>query len=177
MLTVIGDTHGDSDHRLDGETERAVRAAEQVCHTGDFTTEAVYEAIADAAGADAGGAPLTAVHGNSDTAALRSWLPEVATVEYEGVRLVVTHGHRQDPTSLSLLAREADADIVLVGHSHTPGIEQTPDALVVNPGSYADPRGSRPAHAEIQSNGQGQGLRVTLRTPAGALLAEEVIEV
>jgi len=111
VLAVIGDTHGESHHRLEGRTRRAVRTADHVCHTGDFTTTAVYEAIADAAGADVDG--------------------------------------------------QAGADVTVVGHTHRPGIEETPAGLVLNPGSYADPRDSRPAHAGVG----GQELTVAVYAP------------
>ena len=170
MLALLGDTHGETDHRLSGRTRAAVRAAEQVCHTGDFTTPAVYEALVAAAGADAAGeTDLTAVYGNSDTAALRDRLSETATVEYDGVRLALAHGHRHDRTSLGLLARQAGADVVAVGHSHRHGIEQLGDALLVNPGSHADPRGGRTTHAELD------GGRIAIRTPEGDTLAERTL--
>jgi putative phosphoesterase len=170
MLTILGDTHGDADARLDGRTLTAVQSADHVIHTGDFTTERVYEAIADRAGADHGGAPLSAVHGNRDRKGLQEGLPGTLTVEYEGYRFVVVHGHEHDRTALGLLARQEDADVVVVGHSHRPGVEETPHCLVVNPGSHADPRGATPAHAEVE---QGErGMAIELWTPDGTLVTE-----
>lgn len=170
MLALLGDTHGRTDHRLSGRTRAAVRAAEQVCHTGDFTTPAVYEALSEAAGTDSEGeTELAAVYGNSDTAALRDRLPETATVEHDGIRLALAHGHRHDRTSLGLLARQAGADVVAVGHSHRHGIEQLGDVLLVNPGSHADPRGGRTTHAELDEG------RIAILTPGGDTLAERTI--
>lgn len=173
MLVALGDTHGDRSHRLDGRTQHAVRAAEHVCHTGDFTTEPVYEAIAEAAGRERDGAPLSAVTGNSDDPDLAARLPDTVTVEYAGRTIVVVHGHEHDRTALSLLARQEGADIVLFGHTHRPGIEETPYCLLVNPGSHADPRGSRPAHGEITR--QGHGIRIEIRTPDGSLVADRTL--
>lgn len=170
MIAVIGDTHGTDHHRLEGRTLQAVRKADHVFHTGDFTTEAVYDAVSAEAGQDTGGAPVTAVHGNRDEHALAGRLPETATAEADGLRLVVAHGHRRDRTNIGLLAREAQADVAIVGHSHRPGIEELPAALLVNPGSYADPRQYRAAHAEIHD-----GTRVEIRTPGGTLLTEQEI--
>jgi putative phosphoesterase len=171
MLTIIGDTHGTDSHRLTGETLDAVREADHVLHTGDFTTEAVYEAIAAEAGADtiAGSAPLTAVQGNNETPALRERLPQKTTVDAEGIRFALAHGHRHDETSLGLFARETEADVVVVGHSHRPSIDERPYGLLVNPGSYADPRRYRPAHATVRAG------TVELRTPDGAVLAEHTV--
>lgn len=182
MLVLLGDTHGKSDHRLSGHTRSAVRTADHVCHTGDFTTETVYEAMAGAAGADTDGrTPLSAVYGNRDEDTLRSQLPETTTVDHEGIRLAVAHGHRHDRTSLGLLAREAEAAVVAVGHSHQPGIERLGDVLLVNPGSHADPRGDQPAHAEIETVQSGEktdtSASITLLAPTGETLTEQTFRV
>jgi len=173
MLVAIGDTHSDRSHALHGRTQTAVREAEHVCHTGDFTTEHAYDAIAAAAGSERGGAPLSAVAGNSDDPTLADRLPKTSAVAYAGQTIVVVHGHEHDRTTLSLLARQEDADIVLVGHTHRPGIERTPHCLLVNPGSHADPRGNRPAHGEITR--QGRGVAIAIRTPNGSLLADRTL--
>lgn len=167
MLALLGDTHGTDGHRLEGRTREAVRTADRVCHLGDFTTDAVYEALAAASGADTddGTAPLTAVAGNNESPALSDRLPETATVEYEGATIVLAHGHRRDRTGLGLLAREAAADVIAVGHSHRPGIDRLDGRLLLNPGSHADPRRYRPGHAEL-----GDGT-VTIYTPSGERLA------
>jgi putative phosphoesterase len=64
-----------------------------------------------------------------------------------------------------MLAREADADVVVVGHSHRPEIADLDGRLLVNPGSYAQPRRYRPAHAELDI--EGGRLRVRLCSPDG----------
>jgi putative phosphoesterase len=164
MLTIVSDTHGTDGHRLSGRTLEAVREAETVIHAGDFTTERVYEAIA--AEAD----ELVAVQGNNDDTALRERLPAVATLEWCGRRFVVVHGHEHGETALSLLARQEDADVVVVGHSHRPELSASFGCLVVNPGSYADPRRYRPAHAEVVDT--GGGVRVRLCAPDGTVITE-----
>lgn len=164
MLTVVSDTHGTDDHRLSGRTLAAVREAETVIHAGDFTTERVYEAIA--AEAD----ELVAVRGNNEEPTLRERLPAVATHEWHDHRFVVVHGHEHDETSLSLLARQEEADVVVVGHSHRPELSVSFGCLVVNPGSYADPRRFRPAHAEVVDT-EG-GVRVRLCAPDGTVITE-----
>jgi len=175
MLTILGDTHGVDDHRLDGRTLTAVREADHVIHTGDFTTERVYEALTEESGRDHGGAPLSAVHGNSDDAVLQERLPATLTVEYEGLRVVVVHGHDHTATALGLLARQEDADVVVRGHTHRPSIAETESCLVVNPGSHADPRGTTPAHGELT---QGErGVMIRLRAQGGSLVAEETIQI
>ncbi len=157
MLTVISDTHGTDSHRLTGRTLEAVRAADHVVHAGDFTTEAVLDAIAAEA------ASLTAVTGNNESRAVRARLPAVDTLEWAGLRILVAHGHEHSETALGMLARQEDADVVVVGHSHRPEIADLDGRTLVNPGSYADPRRYRPAHAELHRD----PLRVELRSPDG----------
>lgn len=167
MLVAIGDTHGTDDARLSGTTLAAVRDAERVVHTGDFTTAAVLEAFEREAAA------LAAVAGNNDAPAVRERLPDVRVVEGLDRRFVVAHGHEHDGTSLSLLARQEDADAVIVGHSHDPGIDDVGGTLVVNPGSHADPRWHRPGYATFES--ENGDVRVHLRTPDGETLATGTI--
>lgn len=164
MLTVIGDTHARTGHQLEGRTLEAVREADRVLHVGDFLTTAVYESI------DAEANALTAVYGNNDERELRERLPQVATVEWEGLRLVVTHGDEHTDTALELLARHEDADLVVVGHSHRPGIDAVGDVRRLNPGSYAEPRWYEPAHGEIRAN--REGYRIRLCQPEGTELTE-----
>jgi len=168
MLTVISDTHGTDGHRLTGRTLDAVREADHVVHAGDFTTESVLDAV------EAECDRLTAVIGNNDAPAVRERLPDVATLSWSGLRVVVAHGHEHTETSLGLLARQEDADVVVVGHSHNPTITEFGGWTLVNPGSYADPRRYRPAHAELTVD--AGAVRVRLRSPDGTPLSTTVVE-
>ncbi|WP_459193758.1 metallophosphoesterase [Halosimplex sp. J119] len=171
MITVVSDTHGTDGHRLDGRTLNAVREAELVIHAGDFTTEPVLDAFESEAGADADGeGEFVAVYGNNDDAGIRGRLEATRTVERSGYRFVVVHGHEHDDTALSLLGRQERADVVVVGHSHEPGRREAGAVTVLNPGSHADPRWYRPAHAELQS--AGEGLVGRLVTPDGEVFSE-----
>lgn len=162
MLVVLGDTHRREGHGLEGRTLEAVREADAVAHTGDFTTEAVHDAIA------AVGSRLHAVAGNNDEPALASRLPSRAVFEAEGLSVAMVHGHDRSSQSLSLLGREAGADLVVTGHSHRPGVEATVDLTLLNPGSHAQPRRYRPAHAElVRHDGRVEGRLVE---PDGSLV-------
>ena len=143
MIAVVSDTHGREDHRLEGRTLAAVREADLVVHAGDFTTPAVVDAFA------AESADFAGVYGNNDPPAVRDRLPAVAVRDRDGARLTVVHGHEHDETALSLLGRQERADLVVFGHSHRPSVVETPDLTLLNPGSHADPRWHRPAHAEL----------------------------
>ncbi|WP_276273422.1 metallophosphoesterase [Haloarcula litorea] len=159
MLTVVADTHGRDDHRLAGRTLAAVAAADRVVHAGDFTTETVLDAVASEAES------LTAVHGNNDPPAVRERLPDTATLRWRDQTVVVAHGHEHSETALGMLARQEAADLVVVGHSHRPEIRDLDGAVLLNPGSYAEPRRYRPAHAELDAD--DERVRARLRSPDG----------
>jgi putative phosphoesterase len=162
MFTVVSDTHGTDDPCLEGRTATAVREADVVVHAGDFTTEAVLDGFHDAA------ARLDAVHGNRDSPAVTDRLPARRVLDYGGVRFVVVHGHEHSEQALSLSAREAGAACVIVGHSHRPTVRALGDVTLLNPGSHADPRRYRPAHAELRAD--DGGLAGELVEPDGTLL-------
>ena len=147
MIVVLSDTHGTTDPRLDGRTASAVREADLVCHCGDFMTEPVFsefESIVESAGGE-----FVAVAGNNAPPAVRERVGDETVVEHEGVRLALVHGHRHHDTALAMFGRQSNADLVCVGHSHKPEVRRLGEMPVVNPGSHADPRRYRAAHAEL----------------------------
>lgn len=163
MIAVLSDTHATADPPLTDAIRDALDRADVTIHAGDFTTPAVLDSI------EAATDRLVAVSGNRDTAGVRERVPAVATVEALDRRILVVHGHEHDETSLSLLARQEGADVVVVGHTHRPSVGQIGDISLLNPGSHADPRGNRPAYATIGQS--GAGVVGQLRTPAGAVFA------
>ncbi len=144
MLVAVSDTHGTDGHRLRGRTLKAVRQAEAVIHTGDFHTESVLDAFLDENRA------LHAVWGNNDETEVRERLPREITVKYGDVTIAAVHGTRKTPTELSLFGREQEADLVVFGHSHRPEFVLEDELALLNPGSHAEPRRYRPAHAELE---------------------------
>ena len=171
MIVVISDTHGRSDHRLVDRTAEAVREADLVVHAGDFTTQAVFEAF------ERESTTLRAVYGNNDAPELEDRLPATRVIDLaevglgSDIRIALCHGHEHDPTSLSLFGRQEDADIVVSGHSHRPAVTRAGDLLLLNPGSHADPRWNRPAHAELDVTTEGN-LAGRLREPEGEVFEE-----
>ena len=161
MLVVLADTHSTDGPSLRGRTREAVLTADVVAHAGDFLTASVLDAFEDAADAFRG------VYGNNDDAEVRDRLPASRTFEYAGVRFAMTHGHGRNrgPTALSLFGRERDADAVVFGHSHRPEFDADGHLPLLNPGSHAQPRGYRAAHAELEP--ADGGLAGRLRTPDG----------
>ncbi len=80
-------------------------------------------------------------------------LPSRLTLQLPGIKLAMFHGapwdddaephayyvypqHRQD---MARVAAEADADVVVLGHSHLPFAVEVSGTLIVNPGSCGEP--------------------------------------
>ena len=165
MLVALSDTHADTDPELTPHLRETVRSADLLVHAGDFVTEAVHDRFADLAD------EFVAAEGNSDRHGLAERLPETATVEWAGLRFLVTHGHRHDGTSLSLLARQEGADVVVTGHTHRPAVGTLGAVVHVNPGSHARPRGNRAAYAAFERD--TGGVSVSLRAPSGSEIERE----
>lgn len=139
-LGIISDTHG----LLRPEVFEAFREVDHILHAGDvgppdLLTE--LEAIA----------PVTAVYGNTDGWALRSRLPQVATPELDGFRIVVTHGDQfGSPTPEGLHAAYPDAEIIVFGHTHRPLLTLVDVVVtVMNPGGAGARRFNLPPSVGI----------------------------
>lgn len=164
MLTVVSDTHRSAGHALSDRTLEAVRTADRVIHAGDFTTVSTFGAIQEEA------ARLDAVYGNADEIAVKERLPKARVIEWEGLRIAVTHRRNGGKTGLAMFGRERGADLVISGHSHRPGVTRTEDLTLLNPGSHAQPRGNRPGHAELEA--VEKGVRGRLCEPDGTVFEE-----
>ena len=167
MLVAVSDTHRQDDPGLPAAIRSAITEADQLLHTGDFTTASVLDAFEDLS------APLTAVSGNRDAPAVLERVPKTATTEWAGRRFLLAHGHEHDATSLSLLARQEEADVIVTGHTHRPVIDMVGEYPHVNPGSYADPRRYQPAYATVEET--TEGIRVSLRDPDGEVFETTVL--
>lgn len=156
MLVVLSDTHAREDPRLSGRTAEAVESATELIHAGDFMTSDVLDAFESFGN-------LHAVYGNNDTPDVRRRLPPDRVFHWNDLRIAIVHGHEHTDTALSLFARQSNADLVVFGHSHAPGFHTDRVVPALNPGSHADPRRHRPAHAELEwdeSTGLARGRLV-----------------
>lgn len=127
-ILVVSDTHGD--YLSFKEALNTQRSAEIVIHCGDSNgeLEKLKPMYPDKA--------FIAVKGNCD---FSSTLPTVETITIEGKKLFITHGHLYNAKytlyNLCCAAREANADILLFGHTHN-AIQEYDDGLyILNPGS------------------------------------------
>lgn len=136
-LLLMADTHVPRRARdLPEQLWRDAEEADVVVHAGDWVCVELLDALL------ARTRRLIGVFGNNDGPSLRARLPEVATVELDGVRLGVVHetgaarGREQ-----RCAARFPDTDVVVFGHSHIPWDTTTPSGLrLINPGSPTDRR-------------------------------------
>lgn len=130
-LGVISDTHG----LLRPEVFDVFKEIDHVLHCGDVGKWDVVVALQALA-------PVTAVFGNVDGHDIRARLPEVAEVELDGFRIVVTHGDQLgSPTPAKLHEVFPSAEIIVYGHTHKPLLELVDKTVtVMNPGGAGAPR-------------------------------------
>ncbi|WP_435196124.1 metallophosphoesterase family protein [Natronomonas sp. EA1] len=140
-VVIVSDTHIPSRAaEVPTWVRGELREADHVIHAGDFDSQEAYDEIRDLAPA------LTAVRGNLDP---ELGLPEVAVLDVEGVRFVVTHGtgdlEGYDDRVAETVAEHADPDRLTVGvsgHTHQRTDRELGGYRVLNPGSAT---GAEPA--------------------------------
>ena len=99
--------------------------------------------------------PVNAVRGNCD---MFSSSPTALVCAAGGLKIFMTHGHlygvKHDPILRELCeaALEADADVVLFGHTHEPFRDHTMGMHVLNPGSIGPT--TRPSYGLIRTGGE-----------------------
>lgn len=135
-IGIISDTHGDLNalrecQALAGEVDAWV-------HLGDFSSDAAVLATIT-------GKQVYSVCGNCD---VFSKAPDELVVEFEGVKVLLMHGHRYsvrfDDTYRSCLrAEELGCNALFYGHTHISEISYYGSLTIVNPGSPSKPRGGR----------------------------------
>lgn len=134
---VMADTHG---HKA--RIAMAVKRfddVDMILHLGDYSRDA--DAIRGITKK-----PVYAVRGNCD---ISSDTETELLLTFEGVRVLMTHGHRQNVKTsllnLSMFALEREADVALFGHTHIPTEQYYNNVLLYNPGSLGEPRSLRPS--------------------------------
>ncbi|MGR3496107.1 metallophosphoesterase family protein [Citreimonas sp.] len=121
---VISDTHG----LLRPEALEALEGVDRILHAGDIGDPAHLDVLARIA-------PVQAIRGNIDRGDWAEALPETLTLTVGPMRIHMIH----DRKALRADATVDGWDVVISGHSHNPGIEETDGILWLNPGA-AGPR-------------------------------------
>ncbi|ODT58585.1 metallophosphoesterase family protein [Paracoccus sp. SCN 68-21] len=120
-IGVISDTHG----LLRPEALEALHGVDRILHAGDIGDPGHLEILARIA-------PVTAIRGNIDRGAWAEALPETVSLTIGGLRIHMIHDRKA-------LSADPESTVVISGHSHRPGIEETRGILWLNPGA-AGPR-------------------------------------
>lgn len=127
---LISDTHG----QLRNQVFDVFAGVELILHAGDIGGLNIISELETIA-------PVHAVHGNTDDFEVRAKYGESISLELEGKRIIVVHGHTLGaPTPARLRAAFTTADAIVYGHTHMPLIDRADGvAVVINPGA-AGPR-------------------------------------
>lgn len=114
--------------------------------------------------------PVYAVLGNNDWGADA---PLASVVTLEGVRIYLTHGHREgacfsSPGQTPVHAEEQGCQLALFGHTHIVYHARHGTVEVLNPGSISLPRCGVASYAVLTLR-EGRIVRIELRDTQGAL--------
>lgn len=157
-IAVISDTH----NLLRPEVAQIIGTCEAVLHGGDISGPETLEKIrclcGDNAVANAENGNFYVVRGNND----RDWaehIPYALEVELFGRRFFMTHKKKDIPA-------DADADVIIYGHSHRYAQDYRDGVLFLNPGSCGPRRFNQaitmavltvPEQAEDSSDSKSDG--------------------
>lgn len=138
---VLSDTHirDGALRRLPPAVVTLAEQADVVVHAGDVVGAQLLEELRALA-------PLHAVLGNNDVE-LRGLLPEMLTLDLDGVAVAVVHDSGPTAGRAGRMRRRfPSADVVVFGHSHIPlDLEGVDGQRLLNPGSPTQRR-AQPHH-------------------------------
>jgi putative phosphoesterase len=139
-LGIIADTHG----LLRPEVFDVFGNVDHILHAGDLGPLDLLTELETLA-------PVTAVYGNIDGFDVRARLPQVARIELDGFRIVVTHGDQfGSPTPEGVQQAFPDAEILIYGHTHRPLLTLVDVVVtVMNPGGAGHRRFNLPPSVGI----------------------------
>ena len=135
LVAVISDTHlPRGSRRLPAACLRRLDDADLILHAGDFVTAEVLEDLTQLA-------PVQAVYGNMDEAALQETLPQRRIVEVDGISIGIVHipGPRAGRAE-RLRGRFPGCAAVVYGHTHVPELTRNDECWILNPGSPTERR-------------------------------------
>lgn len=161
-IALVSDTHGDPI-----AWERAVKVLGEVdlfCHSGDVLYHGIFNPITDtydprrlASALNDIRVPMVHARGNCDSEVDQMALDNFILSEYsfasvEGLKILITHGHKATDRELMGLARKQGISLVQRGHTHVPEILMEEGVTLINPGSVALPKqeGERPTAAVVE---------------------------
>lgn len=139
-ILVLSDSHGTAEYMHSAVKKERPDA---IIHLGD------HAADADALDREFPLLPLCRVKGNCDFYEER--YPTERCIEWEGVKIFATHGHRYGVKGgllrFQYAAMEKDAQVALFGHTHMPYCENMGELWLLNPGACG---GRAPSYGIIE---------------------------
>lgn len=137
VIGVVADTHLSAARTsLPEPLVAGLGEVDVILHAGDVTSVEALALFEDLA-------PVRAVVGNNDSAALQRQLPLRRYFRFGRFRVGLMHGHGLG----RLTARQAtervmvgEVDLAIFGHSHRPLCEQVGGTILFNPGSATNKR-------------------------------------
>ncbi len=139
-LGIISDTH----NLLRPEVFELFEGVDRILHAGDIGEPGILQELETIA-------PVTAVWGNTDDAAMRARVPEVVEESIEGFAFLLVHGHQLgSPTPEALNQAWPSAEVIVFGHTHRPLLTVVDQVVtVMNPGGAGPFRFGLPASVGI----------------------------
>ena len=128
VLGLISDTHG----LIRPGVHSALTGVELILHAGDVGGAAILDELRLIA-------LVRAVFGNTDPPGHAELSTELS-VDVNGLRIHVSHGHEVGSPTPEKLAERYDADVVIYGHTHRPLVTRKDGMLFVNPGAAGPKR-------------------------------------
>ena len=152
-LGILADTH----NKVPSSLFDVFQDVELILHAGDVMDEATRNEIESIA-------PVRLVRGNND-GALSLVYPDHDLVEWQGLRLGMTHGHLFPWGERGLFKmveyfRLMRPDLIICGHSHAFMDQMVAGTRVVNPGSAGLHWFGRAPSAAILTRHDGDGYEI-----------------
>ncbi len=128
-IGVLSDTHFPESGEFPQQVLEAMKEMDVIIHLGDFCNLETYLELQQIA-------PVIAVHGNCESAELRTQLPEKKKIEINGKTFGLVHGWGPRKNLEKRVTKVFDdVDVILFGHSHVPIWTEVEGQTVFNPGS------------------------------------------
>ncbi|HNX82099.1 MAG TPA: metallophosphoesterase family protein [Candidatus Omnitrophota bacterium] len=135
-IGVISDTHiPDRAKEIPQKALEAFKNVDMIIHVGDLVEMSVLKQLKSVC------AHVRAVAGNMDPAEIKNKLPERDVFKVLGHTIAVVHGWGAPGKIQEVIAaalKEANPEVIIFGHSHTPCNETHDGILFFNPGSPTD---------------------------------------
>lgn len=162
-IGVISDTHIPSRAKaIPPEVFELFAGVDLILHAGDVCTRSPLDELGSIA-------PLMAVAGDIDDAALQATLPPQVRITLGEVSIGMVHDAGAAKGRRERMKRVfPGCRVVVFGHSHIPQCEDRDSLLLLNPGSAGDPRRLKiPSVALLEiAGGQPTATVIQLRGPA-----------